>query len=165
VFNLRYGSLITGIKMVKAVILRPEGVAMEQIVLAAGTALVGAIATDAWQQVREAITGLWRRVHQHPLDDIGVEVDELRELVLRARAEGDRDAECALEGVWQLKFQKLLLAEPALAVEVHQVLDDVLKPSLSSRDQQRIGTIMMTGSSHDSSTFNQIGVQNRYGQS
>jgi hypothetical protein len=31
---------------------------MDPVVAAFGTALVGAIATDAWQQVREAVTGL-----------------------------------------------------------------------------------------------------------
>jgi hypothetical protein len=32
---------------------------MDPVVAAFRTALVGAIATDAWQQVREAVTGLW----------------------------------------------------------------------------------------------------------
>jgi hypothetical protein len=34
------------------------GAGMDPVVAAFGTALVGAIATDAWQQVREAVTGL-----------------------------------------------------------------------------------------------------------
>ena len=63
---------------------------MDPIVLAFGTALVGAIATSTWQQVREAVTGLWRRVHpRQKADDIGTELDELREQVLLARRDGD----------------------------------------------------------------------------
>lgn len=52
---------------------------MDPIVLAFGTALVGAIATGTWQQVSEAVTGLWRRVHpRQEVGDIRTEVDELR---------------------------------------------------------------------------------------
>lgn len=35
---------------------------MDPIVLAAGTALVGAMATDAWQQTRIAVVSWWGRV-------------------------------------------------------------------------------------------------------
>ena len=60
---------------------------MDPVVAAFGTALIGAIATDAWQQVREAVTGLWRRVHPRREDDgIGAELDELREQVLAGPA-------------------------------------------------------------------------------
>ena len=54
---------------------------MDPVVAAFGTALVGAIATDAWQQVREAVISLWRRVHPQKADDIGTELDELRDQV------------------------------------------------------------------------------------
>ena len=48
--------------------------------LAFGAALFGAIATDTWPHVREAVTGLWRRVHPgQKADDIATELDELRE--------------------------------------------------------------------------------------
>jgi len=35
-------------------------------------------------------------------------------------------------------------------------------PALTPAEQTRIGTIIMTGSSHDSSTFTQIGTQTNY---
>ena len=57
---------------------------MDPIVAAFGTALVGAIATDAWQRVREAVAGLWRRVYpQREYDGIVAELDELREQLRR----------------------------------------------------------------------------------
>jgi len=136
---------------------------MDPIVLAFGTALVGAIATSTWQGVREAVTGLWRRVHpQQKANDIGAELDELREQVLVARRDGDKDTERALEGTWQVRLQQLLRADPALAAELRHVLDQVLTPALTPAEQARIGTIIMTGSSHDSSTFTQIGTQTNY---
>ena len=136
---------------------------MDPIVLAFGTALVGAIATDTWQQVREAVTGLWRRVHpRQKADDVGTELDELREQVLLARRDGDTDMERALEGAWRLRVQQLLRADPALAAELRRVLDQVLTPALTLAEQTLVGTIIMTGSSHDSSTFTQIGTQTNY---
>jgi len=136
---------------------------MDPIVLAFGTALVGAIATSTWQQVRDAVTGLWRRVHprQEP-GGIGTELDDLREQVLQARRDGDTGTERALEGAWQLRLQQLLRADPALAAELRRVLDQVLTPALTPAEQARVGTIIMTGSSHDSSTFTQIGTQTNY---
>ena len=136
---------------------------MDPIVLAFGPALVGAIATDTWQQVREAVTGLWRRAHpRQKADGIGAELDELREQVLLARRSGDADTERALEGAWQVRLQQLLRADPALAAELRRVLDQVLTPALTPAEQTRVGTIIMTGSSHDSSTFTQIGTQTNY---
>jgi len=133
---------------------------MDPIVLAFGPALVGAIATNAWPRVREAVTGLWRRVHpQQKADDIGTELDDLREQILQARRGGDTDTERALEGAWQVRLQQLLRADPDLADELQRVLEQVLTPALTPAEQTRIGNIIMTGSSHDSSTFTQIGTQ------
>ena len=136
---------------------------MDPVVAAFGTALVGAIATDAWQQVHEAVVGLWRRVHPRWEDDgIGAELDGLREQVLVARRDGDASTERALEGAWQLRLAQLLHADPALTAELRRVLDQVLTPALTPAGQARVGTILMTGSSHDSSTFTQIGTQTNY---
>ena len=136
---------------------------MDPVVLAFGPALVGAIATDAWQQAREAVTGMWRRAHpRQKADAIGAELDELRQEILLARRDGDTDTERALEGAWQVRLQQLLRADPALAAELRRVLDQVLIPALTPAEQTRIGTIIMTGSSHDSSTFTQIGTQTNY---
>jgi len=135
---------------------------MDPVVLAFGTALVGAIATSTWQQVRDAVTGLWLRVHPEQEDSgVGTELDDLREQVLQARRDGDTGTERALEGAWQLRLQQLLRADPALAAELRRVLDQVLTPALTPAEQTRVG-IIMTGSSHDSSTFTQIGTQVNY---
>jgi hypothetical protein len=137
---------------------------MDQIVQAAGTALVQAITTDAWQQVKQAVTGLWRRVHPERAVQIGDDLDELRRQVLQARADSDTGTEHALEGAWQLRLQELLRADPSLAIALRQVLAQVLNPALPAAGQTRIGTILMTGTSQDSSTFTQIGTQINYGQ-
>ena len=137
---------------------------MDPIAIAAGTALVGAIATDTWQQVKDAVTGLWGRVHPHQGDGVGSELDTLRAKILQARHDGDDETERNLEVTWQLKLRDLLREDPALAAELGRVLDEVLKPALTVDERGRVATIVMTGSSHDRSTFKQIGTQNNYGR-
>jgi hypothetical protein len=139
---------------------------MDPIVLAFGTALFGAIATDTWPQVREAVSGLWRHLRpRQRADEIGAELDELREQVLLARRVGDTSTERALERAWQVTLQQLLHADPALAAELQRVLDQVLTPALALAEQTRIRNITMTGSSYDSSKFTQIGTQTNYNRS
>ncbi len=103
---------------------------------------------------------MWRRGPAWPeADNIGTELDELREQVLLARRDDDTSTEGALEGAWQVRLQQLLRADPAMADELRRVLEQVLTPALTPAEQTRVGNITMTGSSHDSSTFTQIGTQ------
>jgi hypothetical protein len=134
---------------------------VDPITQAAGTALVQAIATDAWQQVKQAVAALWRRAHPGHVDQVGGELEELRRQVILARADGDARTEHALEGAWQLRLQELLRADPELVEDLRQVLDQVLTPAAA---QAGTGTIVMTGTSQDSSTFTQIGLQVNHGR-
>lgn len=129
---------------------------MDPIVVAFGTALVGAMATDVWQRARASVVTLWQRVHPHQAETVEADLESLRAQVLDARQAGRADIEQALTGVWQGRLQQLLLDEPTLAAELRWVLDDTLTPVLTPTEQARIGTIIMTGTSHDSSTFNQV---------
>jgi len=129
---------------------------VDPIVVAFGTALVGAMATDTWQRVRSSVVAVWRRVHPQQAETVEADLEGLRAQVLDARQAGRADIEQALAGVWQGRLQQLLLDEPTLAAELRRVLDESLTPVLTPAEQTRIGTLIMTGSSHDSSTFNQV---------
>ncbi len=129
---------------------------MDPIVVAFGTALVGAMATDVWQRARASVVALWRRAHPQQADAVEADLETLRGQVLDARQAGRADTEQALTGVWQGRLQQLLLYEPTLAAELRRVLDDTLTPVLTPAEQARIGTLIMTGTSHDNSTFNQV---------
>jgi hypothetical protein len=115
---------------------------MDPIVVAFGTALVGAAATDTWKQARDAVTALWRRVRPQQADSIGTELDLLREDVVAAREAGDTDTERDLEGAWRVRLQQLLRADPQLAEELQRVLDEVLAPALAPAEQARVQTII-----------------------
>ena len=135
---------------------------MDPLALAFGTALVGAIATSAWQQASDAVAQIWRSARPHESERIEGELGELREHIVQARDLGDTATEAALEGAWQVKMQALLRAAPTLATELQRVMDEVLTPWLNSAEQIRIGTIIMKGSSRDSSSFNQIGIRTQF---
>jgi len=129
---------------------------MDPLVVAFGTTLVGAVATDTWQQVRDAVTGLWRRVHPQQADGIGAELDVLREDIVAARQAGDTDTERDLEGAWRVKLQLLLRADPNLAEELQRVLDEVLIPALAPAEQARVQTII-TGTASGNAHLSQAG--------
>ncbi|GAA3076036.1 hypothetical protein [Streptosporangium carneum] len=116
---------------------------MDPIVLAAGTALVTAMATDTWQQARSGAVALWRRVRPEQEKAVEDELAEVRLQILAARDDGDTDTERALAGAWQIRLQQLLREDPDLANELKQVLDNVLTPALSLNEREQYGEITM----------------------
>jgi tetratricopeptide (TPR) repeat protein len=133
------------------------GVSVEPIVAAFANALVAAMATDTWEHAHAALANLWQRIR--PAREVAVldqDLSALRGRVLVARRAGDSKAEQALTLIWQGKVQQLLLDEAVTEPQLRQVLQESLLPALQPADQARIGQIVMTGSSHDASTFNQV---------
>lgn len=61
---------------------------MDGIVTAAGTAVVSAMATSAWEQARDAVVAWWREVHARHAEDMGAELEATRSQVLAARDKG-----------------------------------------------------------------------------
>ena len=121
---------------------------MDPLVAAAGTALVQATVTDAWQQAKAAVVELWRRVHPEQASSLGAELDSLQAQILQARQDGDVETENDLEGSWRIKLQQLLLADPRLVVELQRVLRQVLTPALTAQGQARIQTITAGSRAH-----------------
>ncbi|MCI3273518.1 hypothetical protein [Streptomyces cylindrosporus] len=70
---------------------------MDPIVLSAGTALVGAIATDTWDHARAAVVALWRRARPDQADVIDEELAASRRRLLAARDEGTTEAAAEAE--------------------------------------------------------------------
>lgn len=127
---------------------------MDPVVLAVGTALVSAMATDAWQQARTSMVNLWQRVHPARATAIEEELDEVREEVLAARGADDTDAETGLAQDWQRKLQRLVNNHPGLARELQRVLDQELAPLLPQRsDAAGPGTVTMKVKARDNNTI------------
>ncbi|SCE94006.1 hypothetical protein GA0070564_102172 [Micromonospora mirobrigensis] len=130
---------------------------MDPIVVAAGTALVSAMATDVWQQARDQLVGLWRRVRPEQAEVIGGELAQARDDVLAARRAGDPDTERALAGAWQLRLHRLLAEDPALAGELRRVLDEALTPALTADERTAIGSVVMNATATGQARIYQSG--------
>jgi hypothetical protein len=116
---------------------------MDPMVLAAGTALVGTMATDAWQHSRAAVIGLWRQFRPVEADGIGQELEELRAAVVATRSLRDDDVQAALAGVWHVRLQQLIAQSPGAIGPLERVLREALLPALPADDRARIGTLTM----------------------
>ncbi|MEU5382014.1 hypothetical protein ACWDWT_42655 [Streptomyces sp. NPDC003343] len=116
---------------------------MDPIALAAGTALVSAIATDAWQGARTGLVSVWRLVRPEQAEAVEAELAETRAQVLSARQAGEADTEQTLVADWQLRIQALLRANPVVADELRRLLNTQLVPALGAEEQSRIGSLMM----------------------
>ncbi|MEU3482721.1 hypothetical protein ACI2LO_14860 [Streptomyces sp. NPDC033754] len=117
----------------------------------AGTALVGAMATDAWQQTRDGVVALWRRVHPERAEDVGEELTRLHTIVDDRQRNTDVDA--AMAQLWQLRLRDLLLADPALTAELTARLarlTDVIAAGGASAAGQVAGTQHLEGHASDS---------------
>ncbi|MEU2856549.1 hypothetical protein [Streptomyces syringium] len=115
------------------------------------------MATDAWQQVRAGLTGLWRRRRPDEAPLVEAELDEMREVVLTARGSGDTATEQALTGVWQLRLQQLVAADSAAAEALRHLHENLLVPALDANAQDRPGTVVMKATANDSAQVNQVG--------
>jgi hypothetical protein len=122
---------------------------MDPIVLAAGTALVSAMAADSWQQVRTATTALWHRFHPEQADEIAAELETLHASVLNAREQQDHDTEGAITGVWRLRLQQLLVDEPSAVGELRRLLEEHLAPALPPDEQRGVQSIVMKAEARD----------------
>ncbi|MGW1712897.1 hypothetical protein [Streptomyces sp. NPDC002156] len=115
---------------------------MEPLALAVGTALVSAMATDAWQQARSALTALLRRVRPEQAEQIDVDYTTARDRLLAALEAGADGIAPALETDWQFRVHLMLREHPEIAGELRRVLDAELTPLLPGNEQARVGTVM-----------------------
>ena len=83
---------------------------------AGGTALVGAMATDAWQSARTGVAGLFGRDGESRHRAVATRLDHDAELVVRA-ADPDR-VRGALAPAWQVELESLLTEHPELSEEL-----------------------------------------------
>jgi hypothetical protein len=126
------------------------------LVSTAATTVVGALATDAWEQAKRAVGALWGRVHPERAETVEAELAEVRSGVLAAREAGDERAELDLVAEWQGRLGRLLTAEPGLAEELRTVIDD-LNRALPEAERTAISRIQMHATASGNAQVNQAG--------
>jgi hypothetical protein len=101
---------------------RPRGMGWEgildELALAAASALMTAISTDAWNEVRAGVVGLWRRVYPERVSAIESELVDARNELAASRQAGDPGVEKELAADWRRKFQRLTHAYSELIPEL-----------------------------------------------
>ncbi|MFI7139551.1 hypothetical protein ACIBQ5_17805 [Streptomyces massasporeus] len=120
---------------------------MDPIVLAAGTALVSAMATDAWQRTAASIADLWKRARATEgevidPDRIPNELATLRTNVVRARTDSDPEMEESLTGLWRLRLHALIEQNPSLAEALRSLVQESLLPEVDDLARVRVETLI-----------------------
>lgn len=113
---------------------------MEAIVIAVGTALVGAMATDSWARARDAVVTWWRQVRPEHADEVSRDLDQLRAEAVTARNSGDTATSEALAGAWRMRLHRLLTENPDLRSDLERLRDD-LTPIMNAGDRNTVEAI------------------------
>ena len=114
---------------------------LESLADAVGNALISVATTDAWQQARAAIAGLYQRLPPASGETSGW-LTGLPEQALATRTTSDASAEAQLRAAYTGHLRRLLRADPDMAGDLQRVLDEVLLPALAVADQLRIQAIL-----------------------
>ncbi|KAA6223925.1 hypothetical protein CP973_20160 [Streptomyces albofaciens JCM 4342] len=130
---------------------------MDPIVMTAGTAVVSAMATDAWQQTRDAVVAWWRRVHPQQAEAVDSELEEVRARILTVRQAQDAAGEAALVSDWRHRLSLLLRERPELEGELRRLLDQVIIPVLPPREQSWAGSQVLRASASGEGRVYQAG--------
>ncbi|WP_079071019.1 hypothetical protein [Streptomyces yokosukanensis] len=114
----------------------------EVLAQTAGVTVVALMATDAWQRTREGVVTLWHRVRPVQAEEIRTALEETREEILAARREGDSAGAEDLERDWRRRLRRLLDADPSIAQDLQEVLDQA-RASLPEGEQPPVPTVQM----------------------
>lgn len=127
------------------------------LALAAANALIAAMATDAWEESRNAVVALWRKVHPNRAVAISDELADVRDEAVAIRGNYDVDAEEDLISDWRRRFQRLLAADPGVAEELQRVVLEVLMPAIPATDQKRVNQLVMNARASGEARIYQAG--------
>ncbi|OEV05528.1 hypothetical protein AN219_36145 [Streptomyces nanshensis] len=92
----------------------------------AGTTVVTLMATDAWERTRDAVTGLWRRVHPERAESVTAELEATREDL--TAEESDEEVVEGLQAEWRSRIRRLLVSRPEVADELRRLLEELDVP-------------------------------------
>ncbi len=96
----------------------------EDLVLAGGTAVVGAMATDSWTLARARVAELFRR-HGGEGRQQAIEGQLDSNAALVAEAEDGDEVRQTLLPLWHLELRSLLRRDPAAAEELRALVEEI----------------------------------------
>jgi hypothetical protein len=96
---------------------------LAELAAAGGSALVGAMATDAWQATRSGVAGLFGRGGSAQQAAVEAQLDGNAALV--AQAEDPEEVRRSLAPVWRLQLEALLGQHPGVEEELRALVAQV----------------------------------------
>ncbi|MGP8297763.1 hypothetical protein ACTPOK_07375 [Streptomyces inhibens] len=96
---------------------------LEELVLAGGTTVVGAMATDSWAAVRAGVARLFRHRGEERRSAIEAQLDGNAELV--AQAEDRERVRQSLIALWSLELESLLDRHPEAVDELRTLIGEI----------------------------------------
>ncbi|WP_167536297.1 ATP-binding protein [Streptomyces ficellus] len=99
---------------------------------ATSASIVGALATDAWQLARDRMVDLFRHAQPDEADNVSLELEEARELILAARDDANAHVEHELTVTLQRRLQDLVRGGSAADQDVHRLLNELLVSARST---------------------------------
>jgi hypothetical protein len=112
---------------------------MDEFALAAASAMMTAMATDAWSEVRAGVVSLWHRVYPERVPAIESELVDVRNELVVSRQAGDGEVEKELAADWRRKFQRLMRDYPELVPEL-RILEEEWTRLAPAAERDRFGT-------------------------
>ncbi|MER7080153.1 hypothetical protein SAMN02982929_06430 [Saccharopolyspora kobensis] len=112
----------------------------------AANTLVESLTTSAWQQAKNGLGALWRRVHPDRAETVEAEFDDAREEALAAIRTGDEETGQALTAEWRSRLRRLLNDDPEIATELIRLIEDLRAAPLEGNTQ--VGTMYGRASEH-----------------
>lgn len=109
------------------------------------------MATDVWERTRDGFVAMWRRTQPERAEMVARELEETRTLVLAAQEGGDQATSPELQGEWQGRLRRLLVAHPSVADDLRALLEE-LDAGTRAGDQNSVQSMRMnaraTGNGH-----------------
>ncbi|HLX50202.1 MAG TPA: hypothetical protein VKS82_17895 [Streptosporangiaceae bacterium] len=134
---------------------------MDDLALAAASALMTAVATDAWSEVRAGVVNLWRRVHPERVPAIESELVDVRNEIVISRQAGDAEVEKELAADWRRKFQRLTQAHPELVPELRLLAEEWIRLAPAGQDRSVVANVEQTAIATGRGTVYQAGRDQR----
>ncbi|MGW6318798.1 hypothetical protein [Streptomyces sp. NPDC055099] len=133
---------------------------MDPIILAAATAVVGAMATDGWKHAQSGLTALWRRVWPEQADAVADELEAVRSVMSGAREESnvtEAEHNHLLVEDWREHLHELLSRDPTLTRELRELTERQLLPLLPPTERAAVGGLLQQAQMADAEHAVQAG--------
>jgi hypothetical protein len=123
----------------------------------AGTRLVTALASTAWEKISEAVTGLWRSHRGDEAERVASSLADTREGILSAQGPSDLLVRRFAVDAWQARFRELLAEQPDAEAELRRLVESGFQPAAPATASAWTGDVRTDNRAWDGGTIYNVG--------